>query len=128
MVELNHTIIWCRDTQRSADFLTRILGLPQARAFFHFMVVTLDNNASVDFMEKTGEIASQHYAFLSGEDEFDRSLARIQAEGLQLWADPARSRPGEINHHFGGRGIYFNDPDGHLLEIITKPYSNEDAL
>ena len=123
--ELNHTIVWCRDKHLSAGFAARILGLPAPEPFLHFMVVALDNHVSLDFMEKEGEVARQHYAFLVGEAEFDSAMARIEAEGLTFWADPARSRPGEINRHFGGRGAYFEDPDGHLLEIITRPYGGE---
>jgi catechol 2,3-dioxygenase-like lactoylglutathione lyase family enzyme len=79
---------------------------------------------SLDFMEKEGDIALQHYAFLIGEQDFDMLLARIQADGIEYWADPARSQPGEINHYFGGRGLYFQDPNGHLLEAITRPYAS----
>jgi catechol 2,3-dioxygenase-like lactoylglutathione lyase family enzyme len=127
-VELNHTIVWCRDKMRSSSFLAEMLGRPPPRPFFHFMVVELDNEVSMDFMQKDGEVARQHYAFLVGEAEFDAVLGRIQAKGLDHWADPARTRPGEINRHFGGRGVYFEDPDGHLLEAITRPYGSEDAL
>lgn len=127
-MELNHTIIWCRDKMRSSAFLTRILGRKSAEPFMHFMVVNLDNGVSLDFMEKEGEVARQHYAFLVSEREFDESFARIQSEGLEYWADPACSQPGEINHHFGGRGVYFPDPNGHLLELITRPYGSEDQL
>ena len=127
-IELNHTIIWCRDKHRSSAFLAAILGRPAPRKFFHFMVVDLDNKVSLDFMEKEGEVARQHYAFLITEDDFDAVFGRIQAQGLTWWADPARSRPGEINHHFGGRGVYFEDPDGHLLEVITRPYGSEAEL
>lgn len=123
--ELNHTIVWCRDKHLSAAFVARILGLPPPSTFLHFQVVALDNGVSLDFMEKDGEPARQHYAFLVGEAEFDSAMGRIRAEGLTFWADPARSRPGEINTHFGGRGAYFEDPDGHLLEIITRPYGRE---
>ncbi len=123
--ELNHTIVWCRDKGLSAAFAARILGLNAPTPFLQFMVVTLDNSVSLDFMEKEGEVARQHYAFLVGEEEFDLALGRIKAEGLTFWADPARTLPGEINHHFGGRGAYFEDPDGHLLEIITRPYGSE---
>jgi len=73
-------------------------------------------------VNQPGEIASQHYAFLIGEDDFDRVFARVRERGLQYWADPAREQPGEINRHFGGRGMYFDDPDGHFLEVITRPY------
>jgi catechol 2,3-dioxygenase-like lactoylglutathione lyase family enzyme len=123
--ELNHTIVWCRDKMKSSAFLARILDRPPATRFLHFMVVPLDNQVSLDFMEKEGEVARQHYAFLVPDEAFDAAMARIRAEGLTFWADPARSQPGEINRHFGGRGVYFEDPDGHLLELITRPYGSE---
>jgi catechol 2,3-dioxygenase-like lactoylglutathione lyase family enzyme len=86
------------------------------------MVVELDNGVSLDFMEKEGAVSPQHYAFLIGEQEFDEAFARIKEKGLTYWPDPARSRANEINHNDGGRGCYFEDPNGHLLEIITRPY------
>ncbi len=73
-------------------------------------------------------MSPQHYAFLVSDDEFDAALGRIQEQGLDYWADPARTQPGEINHHFGGRGVYFPDPDNHLLELITKPYGDPAQL
>jgi len=123
--ELNHTIVWCSDKNRSSAFLAHMLGRPAPVPLMHFMVVALDNGVSLDFMEKEGAVSRQHYAFLVGEDDFDAVLGRIRAEGIAHWADPARSRAGEINHHFGGRGVYFEDPDGHLLEAITRPYGSE---
>lgn len=128
MAELNHTIVWCSDKQRSADFLTHVLGLPPARTFFHFLVVDLKNGVSLDYYQKEGPVAQQHYAFLVSDEEFDAGFERIEGQGLTYWADPARSKPGEINRHFGGRGVYFADPDGHLLELITKPYGSENGL
>jgi len=126
--QLNHTIIWCRDKQRSSAFLAEMLGLPPPRVFFHFLIVDADNGVSLDFMEKDGPVAKQHYAFLVSEREFDEGMGRIVGKGLTFWADPARTEPGVINHHFGGRGVYFEDPDGHLLELITKPYGSEADL
>jgi catechol 2,3-dioxygenase-like lactoylglutathione lyase family enzyme len=123
-VQLNHTIVACRDQQRSAAFLTEILGLPAPVAFGHFLVVSTDNGVSLDFAETDGELTTQHYAFLVGEDDFDTIFGRIQARDLQHWADPGKKRPGEINHNHHGRGVYFPDPDGHLLEIITRPYGD----
>ncbi len=123
-VQLNHTIVACRDQQRSAAFLTEILGLPPATRFAHFLVVEADNGVSLDFSETSREITAQHYAFLVGEEEFDASFGRIREQGLTYWADPGRTRPGEVNHNDGGRGLYFEDPDGHLLEIITRPYGS----
>jgi catechol 2,3-dioxygenase-like lactoylglutathione lyase family enzyme len=123
-VRLNHTIVWCRDKKTSATFLTELLGLPAATRFGPFLVVELGNGVSLDFHETEGEIASQHYAFLIGEDAFARILDRIRERGLAHWADPAQTRAGEINRNDGGRGVYFEDPDGHFLEIITRPYGS----
>jgi catechol 2,3-dioxygenase-like lactoylglutathione lyase family enzyme len=123
--QLNHTIVWCRDKAKSAGFLAQILGRPRPRRFMHFLVVDLDNEVSLDYYESAEHLALQHFAFLVSEAEFDAAFGRIRALGLEFWADPARSKPGEINHHFGGRGVYFQDPDGHLLEIITQPYGTE---
>ena len=114
-VQLNHTIVWCRDKRRSSALLVKILGCSRAVPVYNFMVVPLDNGVSLDFMETTGPIASQHYAFLTEEGEFDAIVARIRAERLSHWADPMRSRPDEINHHDQGHGVYFEDLDGHLL-------------
>ena len=121
-VQLNHTIVWCRDQQRSARFLTEILGRSEAVRFGPFLVVEADNGVSLDFHQVDHEVAAQHYAFLVGEDDFEAAFGRIRERGLQYWADPARTRPGEINHHDGGCGVYFQDPDGHLMELITRPY------
>lgn len=121
-VQLNHTIVWCHDKVESSRFLTDVLGLPAARPFGPMLVVPLNNGVSLDFYERDGEIASQHYAFLICEAEFDRAFQCIQARGLPFWADPGRRRSGEINHDDGGRGLYFEDPDGHFLEILTRPY------
>jgi len=123
-VQLNHTIVSCRDQQRSASFLTRILSLPPASQFKHFLVVKADNGVSLDFSETSRQITSQHYAFLVGEEEFDAAFGRIQEQNLPYWADPGQSQAGVINHRDGGRGLYFEDPDGHLLEIITRPYGS----
>ena len=123
-VQLNHTIVWCRDKRRSAAFLSDILGLPKPTRFGPFLVVEVDNGASLDFHDLKSEIAPQHYAFLVGEDDFDAIFGRIRDRKLKYWADPAQTRQGEINRHDGGRGVYFEDPDGHLLEIITRPYGS----
>jgi catechol 2,3-dioxygenase-like lactoylglutathione lyase family enzyme len=123
-VQLNHTIVWCSDKEKSATFLTEMLGRPRPSRFGPFLVVELENGVSLDYHDSEGEIAPQHYAFLIGEQDFDAVFARIRERGLQYWADPGRTRPGEINRHDGGRGMYFKDPDGHLLEVITRPYGS----
>jgi catechol 2,3-dioxygenase-like lactoylglutathione lyase family enzyme len=126
--QLNHTIVWCRDRHISSQFMAEILGLPAPRTFLHFEIVDASNGVSLDFMQKDGPVSPQHYAFLVSDEEFDAGMARIRDKGLTFWADPARSQPCEINHHFGGRGAYFEDPDGHLLELITRPYGSESEL
>lgn len=123
-VRLNHTIIRTRDKRESAAFLTEILGLPAATSYGPFLVVQLDNDVSLDFADDHGEPHSQHYAFLVEESDFDDIFGRIQERGLPYWADPFRRRPAEFNTNDGGRGVYWEDPNGHLLEIITRPYGS----
>ncbi|MBM3548831.1 MAG: VOC family protein [Alphaproteobacteria bacterium] len=127
-VQLNHTIVWCTDKKQSASFLAGILGRPAPRAFLHFLIVDMDNGVSLDFYQQDKKPALQHYAFLIGEAAFDQVIARIKQQKLNHWADPARTQPGQINHHWGGRGVYFEDPDGHLLEVITKPYGDPSGI
>jgi catechol 2,3-dioxygenase-like lactoylglutathione lyase family enzyme len=123
-VEFNHTIIWARDSKASATFLAKVLGLPAPVRWGPFEVVTTMNGVSLDFMDGKDEIHSRHFAFLVSESEFDAIFGRIRERGLTYWADPARNKVGEINHHDGGRGVYFEDPNGHLLEILTRPYGS----
>lgn len=119
-IQLNHTIAWCSNKQASATFLTDILGLPAAYPFGPFLVVELSNGVSLDYHELEGRIALQHFAFLISEVEFEQIFGRIQARNLSFWADPGKQYPGEIDYNGGGRRIYFDDPDGHLLEIMTR--------
>jgi catechol 2,3-dioxygenase-like lactoylglutathione lyase family enzyme len=125
-VQLNHTIVHATDRERTAAFLVDLLGLPQPTAFGPFLVVQTANDVSLDVMADSGSFQPQHYAFLVTEEEFDEIFGRIQARGLNYWADPGHRRPGEINHNDGGRGVYWSDPDGHNLEIITRPYGSGD--
>jgi catechol 2,3-dioxygenase-like lactoylglutathione lyase family enzyme len=124
-VMLNHTIVWCRNRDVSARYLSEVLGLEDAKPWGPFMIVEMGNGVSLDFHEfydSNREILPQHYAFLVAEQEFDEIFGRIQSRGQDYWADPGQHTRGEINHNDGGRGVYFQDPDGHLLEIITRPY------
>jgi catechol 2,3-dioxygenase-like lactoylglutathione lyase family enzyme len=123
-VHLNHTIVPARDPRASAAFLAEILGRGPPNRFGPFHGVELDNGVTLDFMRTEGDIAWQHYAFIVTEAEFDQIFARIRERGLEYWADPGHHRPGEINHNDGGRGLYWDDPNGHSLEIITKPYGS----
>jgi catechol 2,3-dioxygenase-like lactoylglutathione lyase family enzyme len=123
-VRLNHTIVAAHDRQAAALFLTEIMGLPTPSLLGPFAVVKVGGDTSLDYMETEGEIISQHYAFLVSEAEFDEIFARIRARSLTYWADPSRRERNQINGWDDGRGLYFDDPNGHLLEIITRPYGS----
>ncbi|MFD5265539.1 VOC family protein [Streptomyces sp. NPDC058335] len=122
--QLNHLAVHAHDRQLSAEFLATILGLPVGAPFGPFLPVDLGNGVTFDFYEKRDEpIQSQHYAFLVAEEQFDTMIARLEAVGVTYYADPRHSQPGRTNSLFGGRGAYFLDPDGHNLEIMTRPYA-----
>ena len=123
-VELNHTIVDALDAEGSARWAAELLGLPEPTPFSHFWVVQTTNGVSLDYSEVDQDVTPQHYAFLVGEEQFDRTYAKITERRIEHWSDPGRSRPGELNHNDGGRGVYFTDPEGHLLEIITRPYGS----
>jgi catechol 2,3-dioxygenase-like lactoylglutathione lyase family enzyme len=122
----NHTIVAAKDRQESANYFTDVFGLPAAKEFGPFLAVPLEHGVSLDFAQPPNpeDVHPQHYAFLVTESEFDEIYGRILERGQQHWADPMGSRPGEINHHDGGRGVYFQDPSGHYLEILTRPYGS----
>jgi extradiol dioxygenase family protein len=125
-IALNHTIVAAHDKYESAGFLTELFGLPDAVPMGHFLAVTLSHGLSLDYADVAADepIRPQHYAFLVSEDDFDAIYAKITDRKLPHWADPRAARPGEINRNDGGRGVYFRDPGGHFLEIITKPYGS----
>jgi extradiol dioxygenase family protein len=121
-VQLNHTIVRAHDKHETARFLVEILGLPEPATVGPFLEVKVANDVSLDVADDQGKPHMAHYAFLVSEDEFDAIHGRIQERGLPYWADPLHRRPGEINHEDGGRGLYWDDPNGHILEILTVPY------
>ena len=123
-IELNHTIVHTKDRWAAAGDVAAVLGRAAPTAYGPFAVLELDNGVSLDFMEVDGEVHAQHYAFLVGEEEFDAVQARLRDAGRSWWADPHKRSPGEINHADGGRGLYWEGPDGHWLEIITRPYGS----
>ncbi|MEV0218036.1 VOC family protein [Streptomyces sp. NPDC050704] len=123
-VELNHTIVAAHDKKASAHFFADILGLEVSPQYGPFIPVPIPNGVTLDYMDATGSIPPQHYAFLVSESDFDTIFARIRDAGLTYWADPGHRRANEINTNDGGRGTYFEDPNGHSLEILTRPYGS----
>jgi catechol 2,3-dioxygenase-like lactoylglutathione lyase family enzyme len=124
-VELNHTIVASRDPAASANWFAEMFGFDPPERFPPFWQVTTSNGVNLDFDQFDGEeLRAQHYAFLVSEEEFDTIFGRIVERGIPYYADPMGRQQGQINHHDGGRGTYFPDPDGHWLEIITRPYGS----
>ncbi|WNV84033.1 VOC family protein [Umezawaea sp. Da 62-37] len=121
-VRLNHTIVSARNARASAEFLASVMGLPAPTPFGPFIAVRTDGDTTLDFMDVRGDITPQHYAFLVDEDDFDAIFGRVREFGVTYWSDHGHRGEGRINTRDGGRGVYFDDPDGHALEIITKPY------
>jgi catechol 2,3-dioxygenase-like lactoylglutathione lyase family enzyme len=128
-VKLNHTIVHSKDPRAAAQWFATLFGLPAPEPFGPFFDVNVANEVTLAFLDAEGmEIQLQHYAFLVSEAEFDQIFGRVKEQGMKYWADPGMRQQGRINHHFGGRGVYFQDPSGHLLEIITRPYGKWDQI
>jgi catechol 2,3-dioxygenase-like lactoylglutathione lyase family enzyme len=124
-IELNHTIVAAKDKRAAAQFFAAVLGLTVGDPYGPFLPVETSNGVTLDFMDRgAGQVTSQHYAFLVSESEFDEIMGRIAQAGITYYADPGHHRVDEINHNDGGRGAYFEDPNGHNLEIITRPYGS----
>jgi catechol 2,3-dioxygenase-like lactoylglutathione lyase family enzyme len=118
-IQLNHTVVLARDKHASAAFLASILGLEVGADTGPFAPVEVSNGVTLDYMT-AADPQPQHYAFLVGEDDFDAAFARIRERGLDYYAEPGGGDRGQINHRWGGRGVYFDDPDGHAMEILTR--------
>ncbi|MCW2597771.1 MAG: glyoxalase/bleomycin resistance protein/dioxygenase [Jatrophihabitans sp.] len=124
-VELNHTIVHASDRHASATFIAEILDLPVGDQWGPFQPVQLGNGVTLDYLgvDRAG-IKPQHYAFLMSDAEFDDAFERVRRAGLTYWADPFHNQVGQINHAYGGRGVYFDDPDGHSMELMTVSYGD----
>ncbi|MGW6269700.1 VOC family protein [Streptomyces sp. NPDC055060] len=122
-VELNHTIVHARDNRESAEFFSDLLDLEIASEWGPFIAVRLSNSVTLDFATVPADkITPQHYAFLVSDAGFEAAYEKIVARGIAHWADPRQKLPGEFNTNDGGKGVYFLDPSGHAMELITVPY------
>jgi len=120
-ITLNHTIIPSYDNVESAKFYERIFGFVFVKEWGHFAVVKANSTLTLDFMNKDN-FTTNHYAFKVSETQFDKIFERIKLEKIQFGSGPYSADDGAINHDYDGRGVYFEDPSGHLLEIITEDY------
>jgi catechol 2,3-dioxygenase-like lactoylglutathione lyase family enzyme len=127
-IGFDHHILPSTDRERTARFLTDLLGLAPAREEGPFLAVDLCNDVALYVAGWDRVVSPQHYAFLVDEEDLDAVLRRVQAAGLAWWADPDATRPGELNDDDGGRGLYLRDPDGHLLEVLTVRYGGRPAV
>ena len=122
-VELSRVVIPARSAWASATFLASILDVPAGPPREPFVPLTVGNGVSLDFVDAAG-FGSHHCAFRVSEAEFDAAFARIRSAGITFYAGPAHQRPGEVSHLRGGRSFYFDDPDGHTIEIATQPHGD----
>ncbi|KZE98425.1 MAG: VOC family protein [Rhodococcus sp. (in: high G+C Gram-positive bacteria)] len=121
-ITFNHTIIATTDPQSTAQFYLDVLEATMAPSWGPFVNIQLDDHVMLQFASPPVEYHPQHYAFLVDDALFDRAYDRIRSRDIEHWADPQRTRPGETNTEHDGRGVYFLDPGGNYLELITRPY------
>jgi catechol 2,3-dioxygenase-like lactoylglutathione lyase family enzyme len=122
-IEVNHLIVPATDKTSSARFLAGILGLPIGEPVSHFQPVQV-GAVTLDY-DNAADIRPIHVAFLVDDATFDAAHKRLLDAGVPTYADPGRSLPSQVNHRFGGRGVYFDDPDGHLFELMTAAWRSE---
>jgi len=109
------------DKQASARFFADIFGLAYEASSGHFAAVRVNSTLTLDFGEaKPGAFEVHHYAFHVDDAEFDAILGRVRAAGLAYGSAPWQLEDGRLNAHNGGRGVYFRDPNGHVLELLTR--------
>jgi catechol 2,3-dioxygenase-like lactoylglutathione lyase family enzyme len=121
---LNHHIVLAADPEASAHFYADVLGLPTPHRMGWFVLLPVSTDTTFFFARTTPPFDQQHYAFLVTDTEFDQTMSRVAERGLVHWADPAHSTPGRSNRWDDGRGAYFDDPDGHHLEVHTRHYGS----
>jgi catechol 2,3-dioxygenase-like lactoylglutathione lyase family enzyme len=124
-IELNHTIVPARDKEESARFYERMFGFKYEGPMGHFAPIVIPSQSLTLDFDNRETFQPQHYAFKVSEEEFDSIFGRIQSEGLVYGSEPWTPEDMQINRWNGGRGVYFRDPNGHLLELLTRDYTAE---
>lgn len=118
-MNLDHTIVPSKDKVAAAEWFAKIFGRSYDGSAGHFAPVTVDDTLTLDF-DNADSFESHHYAFLVSEEEFDDIFGRVKEEGITYGAEPYDHKNMKLNNRLGGRGIYFADLDGHLLELMTR--------
>ena len=124
-IELNHTIVPARDKEESARFYERMFGFEYVGPMGHFTPVKIQSQSLTLDFDQDDSFSPRHYAFKVSEADFDAIFARVVAAGLKYGSGPFAAEDMQINHWNGGRGVYFRDPSGHLLELLTRDYTPE---
>jgi catechol 2,3-dioxygenase-like lactoylglutathione lyase family enzyme len=119
-ITLNHTIVPARDKEASAKFFADLFGLPYEGHMGPFAVVRINDSLTFDFDERQGQFDWHHYAFHVSEEEFDDIFGRVKGAGIKYGSGPFSSQDMQISNYPGGRRVYFSDPNGHLLELLTR--------
>jgi catechol 2,3-dioxygenase-like lactoylglutathione lyase family enzyme len=119
-ITLNHTIVPARDKQASAEFFARLFGLQVDEKHGHFAPVRVNDTLTLLFDEDSS-FESHHLAFHVSDAEFDQIFQRIRDAKLAYGSAPWSLEDAKLNDWNGGRGVYFKDPNGHVLELMTVP-------
>jgi len=119
-IELNHLIVPTRDKEEAARFYARMFGLEYAGTAGHFAPVRIPGQSLTLDFDTCESVEPQHYALKVSEAEFDEIFGRVKKAGLVHGSEPGAPENLQINHWNGGRGVYFRDPSGHLLELLTR--------
>lgn len=124
-VQLDHAIVPSRDRKAAAALLAFILGVPWAgaSAFGPFCPVYVNDGLTLDFDQAEGEFPVQHYCFRVSEAEFDGIVGRLEARTIDYRSLPHGPADGKINTAYGGRIVYWSNPDGHVWEALTVSYA-----
>jgi catechol 2,3-dioxygenase-like lactoylglutathione lyase family enzyme len=120
-IRLDHTIVPAKDKIASARFFAEIFGLTVRPGRGYFAQVQINESLTLDFADESDPVQGHHYAFHVGDAEFAAIFDRVTARGIPYGSEPDRPTDGRINTRRGGRGFYFEDPNGHLLEVMTVP-------
>ena len=125
-IQLDHTIVSARDRRASAELLAKILGVPWSETTVGpFCAVFVNDGLTLDIDQSEGSIPIQHFCFRVSDAEFDALLQRLQALGIEYRSTPHGPVDGKVNHHLGGRLVYWSKPDGHVWEALTVSYARQ---
>lgn len=127
-IELDHAIVPAHDRDASAQRLAQLLGVPCGPAALGpFYAVYVNEGLTLDFIQTEDAVEVYHFCFRVDEQRFDQILERIRAAGIAFRSNVRGPMDGQVNSEYGGRMVYWNEPEGHQWEILTKSYARQHA-